>query len=76
MPVINKWFLVIASSATLAVASWTYAQGQKLAALEAQAEAQQTAITVMAANTQADMREIRASLESIRQALLRHAEQK
>lgn len=70
MPV-TKWLASLAASAALALGGWTYAQGQKVAALEAQVKAQESALTVITAGTQADVREIRADIRSIRDSLAR-----
>lgn len=67
---LTKWLAGVAASVSLALGGWTYAQSEKLAALEARVEAQNAALTIMAASTQADVREIRADLRSIRESLV------
>lgn len=69
MPGLMKWVAGVASSIALTLAGWTYAQGAKVAALQERVEAQSAALTVMAANTQADVREIRADIRAIREVL-------
>lgn len=70
MSSLTKVLAGVAASVSLALGGWTYAQGEKVAALEAQVQAQGAALTIMAANTQADVREIRADIRSIRESLV------
>lgn len=65
MPGVTKWLAGVAASLSMALAGWTYAQGQKVAVLEARVEGLQAAVTVIAANTQADVREIRTRLDAL-----------